>query len=300
MDRASKFERRNYRGYQLIVFIVLIIYTVSMFVVVGWGFFTSLKTKLELRTNLFGLPKGFPWDWAWSNYVTVFKTLSITVMAEGGVRQVYLFELMANALIISVVNALIPGWVNVIVSYLTVRFKEFRFSNIIITVTIITMFLPIGASLGVVLQFRKAIGLYDNLFLNLIPAMGWGGTGLFVYRALFMGVGESYCEAAEIDGANEFIIMIKIMFPFIIPTYMSFALMGIVGGWGDYSNTLIWLPSMPTIGYALFNFASSSTSSTSNITMQITACMVTMAPMLILFIIFGDKMMKNINIGGLK
>ena len=300
MARKKNFSARNYRGYQLVVFILLIIYTLSMFVVLGWGLFTSLKSQLEFRTNLFGLPSGWPWEWEWNNYVTVFKTLSITIMTDNGTRQVYMFELMLNALIISVVGALIPGWVNVIVAYLTVRFKEFYFNKILITVAIVTMFLPIGASLGVVLRFRKALGLYDNLFLNLIPSMGWGGTGLFIYRSLFMGTGESYCEAAEIDGANELIIMVRIMFPFVVPMYMSFAIMGIVGGWGDYTNTLIWLPSMPTIGYALFNFASSSASSTSNVTMQITACMVTMAPMLLLFILFADKMMKNINIGGLK
>lgn len=298
--RINKFERRNYRVFEIVVCFILSLYTLSVFSVLAWGLFTSLKTKLEFRTNLLGLPKGWPWEWEWRNYLTVFKTLSIPLMNDNGVRSVYLPELMGNALIISVLNAFIPGWVNVIVAYLTVRFKEFRFNAVLINVALFMMFLPIGAALGVQLQFRKSLGLYDNLFLNMIPAMGWGGTNLFIYRALFMGTGETYCEAAEIDGANEFTIMVKVMFPFVFPMYMSFALMGIIGGWGDYSNTLIWLPSMPTIGYALYSFASTSTSSTSNPTMQITACMVTMLPMLALFIFFGDKFMKNLNIGGIK
>lgn len=300
MANINKFNRKNYRAYEIVICIILIIYTISMFIVIGWGLFTSLKSKLEIRTNLFGLPNGWPWEWEWRNYIVVFKTLFVTVIKSDEIRNIYMLELMGNTLIISLVNSLVPGWVGVIVAYLTVRFKEFSFNKVIINIAIVTMFLPIGAALGVVLQFRKAIGLYDNLLLNLIPSMGWGGTGLFIYRSLFKGAGETYCEAAEIDGANELVIMLKIMFPFVVPTYMSFALMGIIGGWGDYSGTLVWLPSMPTIGYALFNFASSTTSTTSNITMQITACMATMLPMLILFILFADKFMKNINIGGLK
>lgn len=298
--KISKFERKNYRVFEIVVFCVLAIYTISMLIILFWGLSTSLKSKLEFRTNLLGLPKGMPWEWEWSNYITVFKTLSIPRMNDDGGGVVYLPELMGNALIVSLVNALVPGWINVIVAYLTVRFKEFRLNNVLINIALVTMFLPISAALGVVIQFRQTLGLYDNLFLNLIPNMGWGGTTLFIYRALFMGVGETYCEAAEIDGANEFTIMFRVMFPFVLPMYMSFALMGIIGGWGDYTNTLIWLPSMPTIGYALFNFASASTSSTSNPTMQITACMVTMLPMLILFIFFSDKFMKNLNIGGIK
>lgn len=300
MAKVNKFERKNYKVYEIVVCAILILYTISMLLVIGWGLMTSLKSKLEIRTNLFWLPNGWPWEWEWKNYIVVFKTLFVTIMEADGPRNVFMFELMSNALIISVLNALIPGWVCVIVAYMTVRFKEFFFNKVLINIAIVTMFLPIGAALGVVLQFRKAIGLYDNLFLNMIPSMGWGGTSLFIYRSLFMGTGEAYCEAAEIDGANELTIMLKIMFPFVVPTYMSFALMSIIGGWGDYSNTLIWLPSMPTIGYALFTFASSTTGTTSNITMQITACMVTMLPMLILFVLFADKFMKNINIGGLK
>ena len=288
------YRKKDYKVYIIVVLVILVVYTLSVLFLLFWGFSTSLKSRAEFRSNLLGLPK----HWEFSNYVKVFQEIYVTV--DNGTKNIYVPQLMINAIIIACVNAFIPGWVNIVVAYLTVRFSHIKFNKFIINTTIIMMLIPIGAPLSVQLSFRKSIGLYDNLFLNLIPGMGWGGTGLFIYRSLFAGTGKSYCEAASIDGANEFTIMTRIMFPFILPMFMSFSLMGIIGAWGDYTQTLVWLPSMPTIGYALFNFSSSSATSLSNPTMQISACMLVMLPMLILFIIFGNYFMKNINVGGLK
>ena len=289
-------RQKSYFWFFVIFVVILAIYTISMFIPLGLGLTTSLKTRAEYRNNMFGLPR----VWAWENYQTAFQSLYVTVVSEKGLESVYLLELMFNAIFISCVNAFIPGWVNVFVAYLTVRFKDFKFSKILVNTAIVTMILPIGASLAVVMDFRKSLGMYDNLWMNLIPSLGWGGTGLFIYRSLFAGVGTTYCEAAEIDGAGEFTIMSQIMIPFVMPMYMAFFVMGVIGGWGDYQGTLVWLPSMPTIGYALFSFNASTVNEISHITVQMAGCMLTMIPILIIFIIFHDFFMSQINIGGIK
>ena len=289
-------REKAYFWFFLIVFVVLLIYTVSMFVPLGFALTTSLKTRAEYRSNMFGLPKHFEW----ANYKMAFRSLYVTVVTDDGLKTYYLAKLMLNAIVISCINSFIPGWVGVFVAYLTWRFEDFKFSKIIISTSIVMMVLPIGASLSVTMAFRKALGMYDNPFMNLIPGLGWGGTGLFIYRSLFKGVGTSYCEAAEIDGAGEFTIMARIMMPFVIPMYMAFFVMGVVGGWGDYSGTLVWLPSMPTVGYALFTFSSSTINEISHITVQMAACMLVMVPVMIIFIIFHNFFMSQINIGGVK
>ena len=289
-------RQKSYFWFFIIFGIILALYTVSMFVPLGLSFFTSLKSRAEYRVNMFGLPK----SWEWENYKTAFQSLYVTIVTDNGLESIFLGELMLNAIFISCVNAFIPGWVNVFVAYLTIRFKDFKFSKIIVNTAIVTMILPIGASLAVTMDFRKSLGMYDNLWLNLIPSLGWGGTSLFIYRSLFAGVGSTYCEAAEIDGAGEFTIMMRIMIPFVIPMYMAFFVMAVVGGWGDYQGTLVWLPSMPTVGYALFSFNSSTINEISHITVQMAGCMLTMIPILILFIIFHDFFMSQINVGGIK
>lgn len=289
-------REKPYFWFFIVVFVVLAIYTISMFLPLGLALTTSLKTRAEYRTNLFGLPHSFEWK----NYIKAFRSLYVTVVTEKGLETYYLAQLMLNAIIIACVNSFIPGWVGVFVSYLTWRFDDFKFSKIIISTSIVMMMLPIGASLSVTMAFRKALGMYDNLILNLIPSLGWGGTGLFIYRSLFKGVGSTYCEAAEIDGAGEFTIMWRIMIPFVVPMYMAFFVMGVVGGWGDYQGTLVWLPSMPTIGYALFTFKESTINEISHITVQMAACMLTMIPVFIIFIIFHNFFMSQINVGGVK
>lgn len=295
--RKGILRQKSYLIFFIVLGIILLLYTISMFVPLGLATFTSLKSRAEYRQNLFGIPK----DFQWGNYRTAFQSLYVNVItAEGEVETYFLGRLMINAIFIACVNSFIPGWVNVLVAYLTVRFKDFKFSKIIVNTAIVMMMLPIGASLAVTMNFRKSLGMYDNLWMNLIPGLGWGGTGLFIYRSLFSGVGNTYCEAAEIDGAGEFTIMTRIMIPFVIPMYMAFFVMGVIGGWGDYQGTLVWLPSMPTIGYALFSFNSSTENAIGHITVQMAGCMLTMIPILILFIIFHDFFMKQVNVGGIK
>lgn len=297
MAKISKFERKKYLGYTIVVGTILAIYTVSMIFPLLWGVSTSLKTPAGFRKDILWLPQGHIWQWQWSNYGAVFQELYITTSTG---KDVFFPQLMLNTTVIAFVNAFIPGWVNIITAYLTVRFKQFKLSKIFINISLIMMLLPIGASLGVSIKFRQALGMYDNLLTNLIPSLSWGGTNFFIYRSLFKGVGETYCEAAEIDGAKEGTIMVRIMIPFVIPMYMAFSIMGFVGAWGDYQYTLVWMPSMPTVGYALFNFTSSTTSTASHITTQMAACIFTMLPVLIVYSIFSDFFMKNLNVGGIK
>ena len=289
-------RQKSYLIFFLVLGTVLLIYTFSMLLPLGLATITSLKSRVEYRQNPFGWPKAFEWK----NYLTAFQSLYVTVVTENGLETFFLGRLMLNAIVIACVNSFIPGWVNVFVAYLTVRFKDFKFSKIVVNTAIVMMMLPIGASLSVTLAFRKSIGMYDNLWMNLIPSLGWGGTGLFIYRSLFAGVGNTYCEAAEIDGAGEWTIMTRIMIPFVMPMYMAFFVMGVIGAWGEYSGTLVWLPSMPTIGYALFSFNSSTVNEISHITVQMAGCMLTMIPVMIIFIIFHDFFMKQVNVGGIK
>ena len=90
------------------------------------------------------------------------------------------------------------------------------------------------------------------------------------------------------------------MLPMVRTTILALFILGFIGSWNDYQTPMVYLPSMPTIAYGLFRFRYSSDSLVSAIPMQITGCVVVMIPIMILFIVFRNKIMGNLALGGIK
>ena len=53
--------------FEIICFLCLAIYALSLLYMYFWGVITSLKTNFDFRHNLFGLPQGNIWEWQWNN-----------------------------------------------------------------------------------------------------------------------------------------------------------------------------------------------------------------------------------------
>ena len=74
-------SKRKVNVFAIIVFVVLILYAISIFFVLGWGLLTSLKTYAEFRMrpnkNVLGLP-----DVAWNiNYIQELASAGFPVEA---------------------------------------------------------------------------------------------------------------------------------------------------------------------------------------------------------------------------
>lgn len=74
-----------------------------------------------------------------------------------------------------------------------------------------------------------------------------------------------------------------------------------VGFWNEYQVALLYLPSHPTVGYGLYWMANRSENNGLNtIPMKLAASVMTLLPILILFIFTHKKLMGNVSIGGIK
>ena len=63
---------------------------------------------------------------------------------------------------------------------------------------------------------------------------------------------------------------------------------------------MIFLPNMPTIAYGLQYFTSSSLTEASSLPVKIAACTMVVVPILIVFVLFKDKLVGNMAVGGIK
>lgn len=124
----------------------------------------------------------------------------------------------------------------------------------------------------------------------------------FVYYAFFGGLSNTYREAAELDGASEMTILLRIYFPLAMKMIATVFLIQFVALWNDYQTPLLYLPTHPTLSYGVYLVAIDPPSGIklSDVPHSVSACMMLALPILIVFVIFKDKIMGNISLGGIK
>lgn len=75
-------------------------------------------------------------------------------------------------------------------------------------------------------------------FLGLVSTFN-----LFVMKTFFQGLPQSLEDSAMIDGANDIVILMRIVLPLSVPVIATLILFYAVGHWNSYMNVLIYIPS---------------------------------------------------------
>lgn len=296
--KSSKIRTR-FTPTTIILMSVLILYSVSLLLPILWGLSTSLKTDLDFYLNPFWLPDGWFWNWQWSNYSYAFMNFVVKVEAGAGFRIIYMEEMFLYTILYALGCAFFQSFVCCVVAYMVVKFDYF-FSKVIYTVVIVAMILPIVGSLPSEIQMSRALGFFDSIWGMWIMKSHFLGMYFLVFHAMFRGIPKEFADAARVDGAGNFQVLFSIMMPLVRNTLFTVILLNFIGYWNDYQVPLIYLPSYPTIAYGLYLFNFSTINSLSTIPMKITGCMIMMLPILIVFLIFRNRLIGNISIGGLK
>lgn len=293
-------RRYNYqKGFSaaiIILFIILAIYTISLLAPLIWGFITSFKGKYELRNNVFGLPK----KWMFSNYVDAFKAYRVRVEWKEDFRYVYLWEMILYSFLYSFGGAFVKTLCTCVVAYVVAKFKHYRFSKILYSVVLIVMMLPIVGSLPAELAMARSLGFYNQIWGIWLMSFNFLGIYFFVFHAAFVAIPKDYAEAAYMDGANEWQVMIKVMLPMVRNTFFVIMLLQFIAYWNDYQTPMMYLPSYPTLAYGLYSFSLSTSQNLASVPMKLTGSMIMLLPILILFLMFHKKMIGNVSIGGIK
>jgi putative aldouronate transport system permease protein len=86
------------------------------------------------------------------------------------------------------------------------------------------------------------LGLQDSLWA-LIVNSALVAYNVVIVRSYFQSIPMSVVESARIDGANDYLILFKLIIPLSKPVLATVALWIIVGHWNDYLNSLLFLSS---------------------------------------------------------
>lgn len=282
--------------FALLFYIVIIIYTLSLLIPCAWMIISSLRPSGQFTDAPFGIPKTINLN----NYLLVFQKLRTPIdPLKGRGSWVYMPQLMLNGVLYAALCTAASLCMQILVSYGVAKYDSIV-GNILYGFAIVTMILPLVGTMPARLLLYKNLNIYDNFIGIVIASAGWGGSNFLILHATFKGVPEEYREAAFMDGATHFRVLLTIMIPMIRTTILALFILGFIGAWNDYQTPMVYMPNMPTIAYGLFQYVHSSDSDVSGIPMQITGCVVVMVPIMILFIIFRNQIMGNLAMGGIK
>lgn len=295
--RVKKNNRisRRMDAFQIILYVIVAVYCLSMVYVLLFGLINSLKDATDFEwLNPFGFPhKEF--GWKFDNYSKVLKEFKVSNMSMGG-EEVGFMGMFVNSLLYAVFMSLFSMATQIMVAYAIAKY-DFRLKPLLYGVAVIVMLLPIIGSLASEVQMADTFNFRNNLLGICLMKCKYAGLYFLVFYATFRSVSWTYAEAAQIDGAGHLKIFIEIMLPLIKSTVFAVFILLFIEFWNDYYTPMIFLPQSPTMSYGLFVFQTDNRASQP---IQLAACLLTCLPILVLFVVFKNKIMGNVTMGGLK
>ena len=297
MSKNSLLKKRERKSvFLLIVFVVLFVYSVSLIFPLSWAVFSSLKSDIDFTVGPFEL---FPYDGLqFENWWEIFEVFNAEVYTEKGVEVIGLLQMLFYSVVYSVGVPLVANFTRSMCAYVCARYKHLRFPGWIYSLAIVLMTMTFPSNLAVSIEFYKLVGIYNNLWMLIITSISFSGANFLYLYAAYIGLSKEYAEAAQLDGANQFQIMFNIMMPMVKNIFAAVFILDFIAMWNNYSVNVTVLPNYPMLAYGLFKFQSKNPRPT--IPIQLASSTVLMIPTLLLFVLFSDKLMSNLSIGGIK
>ena len=270
-----------HKKYLIVTCVIFCIYAVVLIFPELWLLVNSFKEFVEFSDSPWGLPQKLQW----SNYAFIFDNFA---MGEAFINSIILCVGCPTAGIISTTFA----------AYALSKF-EFRGKKILYFIHILPMLVCITGSTSTMYMFFNDLGIYDTFFSMIWSSAGGVGMNFLLVYSVFKNVSRTYMEAAEIDGADDFTVFIKIMLPQAIGIVGTLWMLSFIGTWNEYASYQLFLPSHPTVSTALVSIQT-------NVTLGIyanhypeffAAIMISIIPVIVIFLVFQEQIMQ-ISLGG--
>jgi alpha-1,4-digalacturonate transport system permease protein len=144
----------------------------------------------------------------------------------------------------------------------------------------------------------RDLGLYDSLAGVIVPSI-LTATGVFMFRQFFTTVPDDLLEAARIDGSSELSTFFRVMLPIARPIMVTLAIFSFQWRWNDYIWPLIVLndPKQYTLQIALSSIVGAENV---NWSVLLGASVISMAPLVVLYLVFQRYVMSADLNAGLK
>ena len=282
MSKAKRIAA--HKKYLIVTCVIFSIYAVALIFPELWLLVNSFKDYVEFSNTPWGLPQKIQW----SNYSFIFDNFA---MGEAFINSIILCVACPTAGIISTTFA----------AYALSKF-DFRGKKVLYFIHILPMLVTITGSTSTMYMFFNDLGIYDTFISMIWSSAGGVGMNFLLVYSVFKNVSRTYMEAAEIDGASDFTVFIKIMVPQAIGIIGTLWMLSFIGSWNEYASYQLFLPSHPTVSTALVSIQTNVTSGiyANHYPEFFAAIMISIIPVIVIFLVFQEQIMQMSLGGGIK
>ena len=192
---------------------------------------------------------------------------------------------------------------NVYFSALTaygIKAYNFKYKKQVYALILLLIMLP--AQLGFIgfYKYMVALGLINTYVPLILPAMAAPATVFFIKQYMDSVFSPSLVEAARIDGAGEFAIFNKIIFPIMKPAIATTGIMGFVGTWNNFMTPYIMLTEQEKYTLPMLVQLLKSDIYKTDYGAIYLGIFLSILPVIIVFILFSKHIVSGVVAGGVK
>ena len=265
--------------------VLMTIIILGIAIVVIYPFLWMLSTSFKREIDVFDYPiKLITETWNFENFRKVFADNRF-------------FKFYKNSLFIAVCSVAGNLCLSSTAAYAFARLR-FRGRKAIFAFYMMTLMIPLQIVLLPKFIIFQRIGLYDSYLALILPAM-ISPFATFFLRQAYMSIPMELTEAGLIDGASQWRIYLKLIAPLAKGSMVTVGILAFIDSWNDYMQPSILLRSVEkfTIPIGLEWF---STSNSSNYALIMAATVVSLIPILLIFILTQKYYIESIAASGIK
>lgn len=282
--RIEKKAKTKNKIAKTIAYFFLILWAILVLFPFYWMVLTSLKSYSAYNSEY--IPKFFTLSPTLQNYADAFSAVPLA-------------RYFLNTIIFTVVTTAIMLVVITLAAFAFARL-EFKGKNIAFILFLALMMIP--NELVIITNFVTITNWnLRNTFPGLILPSVTSVFYIYLLKENFEQIPDSLYYAAKVDGTSDFKYLLKVMIPISKPTLITITILKVIECWNSY----VW-PRLITDDPNYFLVSNGIQEirengfGRENIPAMMAAVVVISVPLIVLFLIFRNKVMEGVSRGGTK
>ncbi len=284
LTKAEKHQKVKEAVFRAFVYIFLAFWALAVLFPFYWMILTSVKDYGAYNSEF--IPKLYTLSPTVENYVQAFTEVPL---AKYFINTM-IFTLGTTALMLVII---IPA------AFAFARL-DFKGKNLVFTLFLALMMIP--TELVVITNYVTVTDLdLRNTFAGLILPSVTSVFYIYLLKENFAQIPDELYYAAKVDGTTDMKYMFKVMIPMCRPTVITVTILKVIECWNSY----VW-PRLVTDEEAYFLVSNGIQSirengfGRENIPAMMAAVVVISVPLIILFLVFRNRIMEGVATGGMK
>lgn len=263
---------------------ICIVYSIIIIFPFIWMLYNSFKTNYEFNQSIWSLPSVIQWE----NYIIAIERANMGIY-------------MINSIVIVSIAIVLNVGLAAVISYTVARF-DFVGSDFLYKLFLIGILMPRVLTLIPYFLLMHELQLYDTRVAVIIALVFWGMPfAVFLLVAFFKTLPSELEDSARIDGCSYFKTFYLIMFPLARSGLITVTIFNFLQFWATYilPLTLLSTTSKKPISLGLLEF-SSGVGVRMDYGAMFAASLISMIPLIILFVFFNNRLVSGLTAGSIK